>query len=168
MTREIGMLALLIRVVVLTTIYLLVLTSLHPGDILTGLVLSTLVVVAATRVSSSRPASGPPLLRRLAGVPALIGGTIVDLAKGTWDTAACLVGRGLPHGGLVEVPIPPSGPATAAAWGIRVGFVPDTVVVQIDEQRGTMLLHVLDARDPDAVIAAQTDSYERRQRRVFP
>lgn len=31
-----------------------------------------------------------------------------------------------------------------------------------------MLLHVLDARDPDAVIAAQTDSYERRQRRVFP
>lgn len=168
MTREIGMLALLLRVVVLTTIYLLALTSLHPGDIVTGLVLSALVVATANRVGSSRPVSRSPVLRRLAGVPALIGGTIVDLAKGTWDTTVCLIGRGLPHGGLVEVPIPPSGPAAAAAWGIRVGFVPDTVVVDIDEQKGSMLLHVLDARDPDAVIAAQTDSYERRQRRVFP
>ncbi|MGZ3144490.1 Na+/H+ antiporter subunit E [Lentzea chajnantorensis] len=162
------MLALLVRVVVLTTIYLLVLTSLHPGDVATGLVLSTLVVVAAARVSSSQSAPSSSLPRRLAGVPALIGGTVVDLAKGTWDTVRCLVGRGLPHGGLVEVPIPPSGPAAAAAWGIRVGFVPDTVVVEIDERKGTMLLHVLDARDPDAVIATQTDSYERRQRRVFP
>jgi multisubunit Na+/H+ antiporter MnhE subunit len=168
MTREIGMLALLVRVVVLTTIYLLTLTSLHPGDVLTGLVLSTLVVAAATRVSSSGPEPRSTLLRRLAGVPALVGGTLVDLAKGTWDTTVCLVGRGLPHGGLVEVPIPPSGPAAAAAWGIRVGFVPDTVVVEIDEEKGSMLLHVLDARDPDAVIAAQTDSYQRRQRRVFP
>ncbi|MFD7660724.1 Na+/H+ antiporter subunit E [Actinosynnema sp. NPDC059797] len=66
------------------------------------------------------------------------------------------------------VPIPPRGPAAAAAWGIRVGFVPDTVVVELDERKGSMLLHVLDARDPDAVIAAQLDSYERRQRRVFP
>jgi len=30
------------------------------------------------------------------------------------------------------------------------------------------LLHVLDARDPDAVRAGQLESYERRQRRVFP
>ncbi|MFD7659034.1 Na+/H+ antiporter subunit E, partial [Actinosynnema sp. NPDC059797] len=101
------MLALLVRVVVLTAVYLLVLTSLHPGDVATGLVLSTLVVVAAARVSSSRPEPSSSLPRRLACAPALIGGTMVDLAKGTWDTVRCLTGRGLPHGGLVEVPIPP-------------------------------------------------------------
>ena len=162
------MVALLLRVVVLTAIYLLVLTSLRPGDLVVGLVLATLIVAVRHAVSPARPAPRVPLLRRLAGVPALIGGTLVDLARGTWQTAASLVGRRLTHGGLVEVPIPPSDAAAAAAWGVRVGFVPDTVVVDIDETRGRMLLHVLDARDPDAVVATQLDSYQRRQRRVFP
>lgn len=158
--------ALLLRVVALTAVYLLALTSLRPGDVLVGFVLSTVIVVAARRVRPAEPP--PPLGRRLAGVPALIGGTLVDLVVGTWQTAVSLVGRGPTEGGLVEIPIPPGAPASAAAWGVRVGFVPDTVVVEVDEHRGRMLLHVLDARDPDAVIAAQLDSYRRRQRRVFP
>jgi multisubunit Na+/H+ antiporter MnhE subunit len=158
----------LLRIVALTAIYLLVLTSLHPGDVLTGLVLSTVIVAVGGRLDLGGPPPRAPLHRRLAAVPALIGGTLVDLVRGTWQTAIRLVGRGLPHSGLVEVPIPRSGPASAAAWGVRVGFVPDTVVVDIDEERGRMLLHVLDARDPSAVIAEQHDSYERRQRRVFP
>ena len=53
--------------------------------------------------------------------------------------------------GLVTVPIPASTPPSAAAWGVRVGLTPDTVVVELDEERGEMLLHVIDARDPDAV-----------------
>jgi multicomponent Na+:H+ antiporter subunit E len=52
--------------------------------------------------------------------------------------------------------------------GVRVGLTPDTVVVELDEERGEMLLHVIDARDPDAVRAEQLHSYRRRQRRVFP
>ena len=163
------MTVLVLRVVALTAVYLLVLTSLHPGDVLTGLVLATLLVVVGHRIRPVTPPQGVPLLRRLAGVPALIGGTLVDLARGTWQTAASLTGRTcLPDGGLVEVPIPPTGPPSAAAWGVRVGFVPDTVVVDIDEKEGRMLLHVLDARDPEAVVAEQLDSYERRQRRVLP
>ncbi len=163
------MIALLLRVVVLTAVYLLVLTSLNPGDVLVGLVLSALLVVVSGRV---RPHGPPPpraaLGRRLAGVPALIGGTLVDLVIGTWQTAVHLIRRRPVAAGLVEVPIPRGGPVVAAAWGVRVGLVPDTVVVEVDEERGRMLLHVLDARDPDAVIAAQHDSYRRRQRRVFP
>lgn len=162
------MLGLLLRIVVLTGIYLLVLTSLHPGDVATGLVLATVLVLASRRVRSSGDPGQATLRARLAGVPGLIGGTLVDLVKGTWDTAFCLVGRGLRHGGLVEVPIPPSDAPAAAAWGVRVGFVPDTVVVELDEKRGRMLLHVIDARDPAAVVAGQLDSYRRRQRRVFP
>ncbi len=162
------MIALLLRVLVLTAIYLLALTSLHPGDILTGLVLATVIVAVRRTVSSARPAPRAPLFRQLAGLPALVGGTLVDLARGTWDTAVNLMGRGLADGGLVEVPIPRTSPTSAAAWGVRVGFVPDTVVVDVDEERGRMLLHVLDARDPEAVAAEQIDSYQRRQRRVFP
>ncbi|GAA3463747.1 Na+/H+ antiporter subunit E [Saccharothrix longispora] len=162
------MIALLLRVLVLTSVYLLALTSLHPGDVLVGLVLSGALVAVAGRVRPHEPPPRAELGRRLAGVPALVGGTLVDLAVGTWRTAACLVGRGPSAAGLVEVPIPRGGPASAAAWGVRVGFVPDTVVVEVDEERGRMLLHVLDARDPDAVVAGQLDSYRRRQRRVLP
>jgi len=67
----------------------------------------------------------------------------------------------------VSIPIGASA-TSAAAWGVRVGLAPDTIVVEIDEQRGELLLHVLDARDRDAVRLAQQDSYQRRQRRVFP
>jgi multisubunit Na+/H+ antiporter MnhE subunit len=79
----------------------------------------------------------------------------------------CVTPRRTPPG-LVTIPIPPCPPTSAAAWGIRVGITPDTVVVDLDEERGRMLLHVIDARDPDAVRAEQLDSYRRRQRRVFP
>ena len=58
-----------LRVVVLTAIYLLVLTSVHPGDVLTGLVLSVLLVAAGRRIRPLGPAVDEPLPRRLAGVP---------------------------------------------------------------------------------------------------
>ena len=46
----------LLRIAVLTGVYLLCLTSLRPGDVLTGLVLSTLLAALAGRpVLSARP-----------------------------------------------------------------------------------------------------------------
>jgi multisubunit Na+/H+ antiporter MnhE subunit len=64
--------------------------------------------------------------------------------------------------------IPPTTALSAAAWGVRVNLTPGTVVVEIDERGGHMLLHVIDARDPDAVRAEQMGTYQRLQRRVFP
>ena len=157
-----------LRVVALTAIYLLVLTSVHPEDILTGVVLAVVLVAAGRRI---RPLGPPPVesaARRLVGVAALVGGTLVELVRSTWRTALwCLNPRRSPPG-LVTVPIPPCPPTSAAAWGVRVGITPDTVVVEVDEERGRMLLHVIDARNPDAVRAGQLDSYRRHQRRVFP
>ena len=126
-----------------------------------------MLVAAGRRIRPLGPAPGVPLARRLAGAPALVAGTAVDLARSTWRTAVWCLHPGRTPAGLVTIPIPPCTPSSAAAWGIRVGLTPDTVVVELDE-RGRMLLHVIDARDPDAARAAQLDSYERRQRRVFP
>ena len=157
-----------LRVVVLTVVYLLVLTSVHLGDVVVGVVVSVLLVMAGRRIGPLGPAVGEPLAQRLLGVPALVGGTLVDLVASTWRTARwCLTPRRTPPG-LVTVPIPACTAPSAAAWGVRVGITPDTVVVELDEERGRMLLHVLDARDPDAVRADQLRSYQRRQRRVFP
>jgi multisubunit Na+/H+ antiporter MnhE subunit len=157
-----------LRVVALTAIYLLVLTSVHPGDVLVGVVLSVALVLGGRRIRPLGPPSSQPLARRLAGLPALVGGTLVDIVRSTWTTAVWCVNPRRTAPGLVTIPIPPCPPTSAAAWGIRVGITPDTVVVELDEERGRMLLHVIDAGDPDAVRAEQLDSYQRRQRRVFP
>jgi multisubunit Na+/H+ antiporter MnhE subunit len=158
----------LLRVCALTAIHLLVLMSVHLGDVLTGFVLSVLLVAAGRRIRPLGPPPADPLARRLAGVPALVGGTLVDIARSTWRTALwCLNSRRTPPG-LVTVPIPACSAPSAAAWGVRVGITSDTVVVELDEERGRMVLHVLDTRDPDAVRADQLRSYQRRQRRVFP
>lgn len=157
-----------LRVAGLTAIYLLVLTSVHPGDIAVGLVLSTVLVLLGRRMARLGDPPDLPLARRLARVPALIGGTLVDLAVSTWRTAVWCLHPRRTRSGFVTVAIPSCSPVSAAAWGVRVGITPDSLVVELDEQEGRMLLHVLDARDPDAVRAEQLCSYERRQRGVFP
>ena len=68
-----------LRVAVLTAIYLLVLTSLHPGDVLTGIVLSVLLVGTGRRIRPLGPPVDEPLPRRLAGVPAAA-------RRGRWST----------------------------------------------------------------------------------
>ena len=126
-----------LRVVVLTAIYLLVLTSLHPGDVLTGLVLSVLLVVAGRRIRPLGPPVDEPLPRRLAGVPGLIGGTLVDLPASTWRTALWCLSPRRTTSGLVTVPIPPCHVRRRLRrGGCGSGLTPDTVVVELDEERG--------------------------------
>ena len=165
------MIAVLGRIAALTAVYLLALTSLAPGDVVVGVVLAALVVTAGRWIRIPGQASRPPGTtwpRRLAGVPALVGGTLVDMARESWQIAGyCLRGR-LPAPGLVEVPIPRAAPSSAAAWAIRVGLAPASVVVEVDDEQGRLLVHVPDGRDPDAVRRDQLRSYERRQARVFP
>jgi multisubunit Na+/H+ antiporter MnhE subunit len=157
-----------LRVAVLTWIYLLVLTSLHPGDVLVGIVLSTLLVTVGWRIRPLGPPADQSLWHRLAGVPRLLGGGLVEIARSTWRTALWCVHPGDAEPGMVAMSIPRTTAPSAAAWGVRVNLTPGTIVVELDERRGRMLLHVIDARDPDAVRAEQMDSYQRLQRRVFP
>jgi multisubunit Na+/H+ antiporter MnhE subunit len=164
------MISVVVRVAALTGVYLLILTSLAPGDILVGLGLSIVLVAAERRLGRTRrpvrqPGTSPG--RRLVGLPALVGGTLVDMARASWQVAGYCLGR-RPKSGLVTVPIRPHDPVSATAWAIRVGLAPDTVVVDVDDERGKLLLHVLDASDPAAVRQNQENSYRRQQARVFP
>lgn len=166
------MVAMVVRVVALTAVYLLLLNSAQPGDLLVGATLALLVVLGGTRVlgPDRRPAPPPGTTpwRRLAGVPALVGFTVVDMCRGSWQVAMHCLGVRPMAPGVVTLPIRPNAPASATAWAVRVGLSPDSVVVDVDDERGELVLHVLDARDPEAVQHAQQDSYWRAQRRVFP
>jgi multisubunit Na+/H+ antiporter MnhE subunit len=162
------MIGILLRVVALTGLYLLIVSSTKLGDIATGVVLASLVVAVGHRLRrTSAPTSARATLRRLAGVPALIGGTLVDVVAGSVEVIRCCLRRP-PDPGLVWLPTGPTSPSSFAAWGIRLGITPNTVVVDVDEERGAVLVHVLDAHDPDTVRDEQMASYRSRQQRVFP
>lgn len=165
------MIAAIVRVGALTAVYLIVLSSVAPADILVGALLATLVVLAGSAMRRDwhpdRPAGTTPW-RRIAGLPALVGVTVLDMCRASWTVSAHCLGLRPMAPGQVEMSIRPGSPASAAAWAIRVGLSPDTVVVDVDDEKGTLVLHVLDARDPDAIRRQQTVSYERAQRRVFP
>lgn len=162
------MIGILLRVVALTGLYLLIVSSAKLGDIATGVVLAALVVAVGRRHrGTSAPTSARATLRRLAGVPALIGGTLADVVTGSAQVIRCCLLRP-PDPGLVWLPTGPTSPASFAAWGIRLGITPNTVVVDVDEERGAVLVHVLDAHDPETVRDEQLASYRSRQQRVFP
>jgi multisubunit Na+/H+ antiporter MnhE subunit len=166
------MIGILLRVAALTGLYLLIVSSTKLGDIVTGVVLAALVVAVGRRhreaASRTTPStSARATLRRLAGVPALIGGTLVDVVTGSAEVIRCCLRRP-PDPGLVWLPTGPTSPSSFAAWGIRLGITPNTVVVDVDEECGAVLVHVLDAHDPEGVRAEQMAAYRSRQHRVFP
>ena len=152
----------------LTIVYLLVLTSMHPGDVLVGAVLSA--AIAAASMFARPPARiGPPLTRRLAAAPAFALGTLADMVRGNWHVALYVLGgRRLESPGIVAIPRGERTSAGVAAWGYITAISPDEIVLEADDERGPLLVHLLDARDGPAIRARHERTYEQRQRRVFP
>ena len=151
----------------LTAVYLLVLASAQPGDVLTGVAVAMPIAVAVARRLPHRRVD-QPLARRLLAVPALAVGTLADMVRGTWHVALYVLGRGqLETPGLVTIPKDTRTRSAVAAWGYLTALSPDEVVVDVDEQ-DVLLIQVLDTRDADGIRVRHQRVYERRQRRVFP
>jgi multisubunit Na+/H+ antiporter MnhE subunit len=91
--------------------------------------------------------------------------TGADVVSGTWRTALfCL---GVPaKPGFAEIPRGDRSPARVALWGVLTGEAPDEYPVDVDGERGVLIVHVLDSSDPDAVRARHARADERWQRKV--
>jgi len=153
--------------VALTIVYLLVLTSVHPGDVLVGAILSA-AIAAATAFARPPSHIGPPLTRRLAAAPAFALGTLADVVRGNWHVAQYVLGFRRLESGIVAIPRGERTSSGVAAWGYLTAISPDELVVDADDERSVLLVHLLDARDVSAIRARHAQTYERRHRRVFP
>jgi multicomponent K+:H+ antiporter subunit E/multicomponent Na+:H+ antiporter subunit E len=76
--------------------------------------------------------------------------------------------RRLEQPGLVRIPIGERSERGVAVSALATTLSPGTVLVDVDWERRDLLLHVIDASDPDAVRARLQRFYDRFQRRVFP
>ncbi len=150
------------RVVGLVAVYLLVLTSLAPGDILVGTLLAT-VIVGASRPHDPRPRVG--WLGWLRALLATLLATGAEMAIGTVRTVRfALGGRARP--GFVEIERGERSRRAVALWGVLTGEAPDEYPVDVDAARDVLIVHVLDARDPDGIRARHDRARQRWQRHV--
>jgi multisubunit Na+/H+ antiporter MnhE subunit len=153
----------------LGVLYVLTLVSTDPIDLVTGSAVgAVLLVLMGTRLRPVR-AAAPGLAARIAWFPVFAGAVLVDVLKGTWDVALRVLHlRTVDSPGLIWVPLGERSDHGVAVWALVTTLSPGSVYVDIDEEGRRLLLHVLDASDPDAHRAQMQHFYDRYQRRVFP
>jgi multicomponent Na+:H+ antiporter subunit E len=162
-----------VSVALLAVVYTATLASDDPLDVATGALLGGVVLAISHRwttrlgVLGSRPA--PSTLRRaLAAVP-FAGAVAWEVALGTWQVALIASGlRPLRSPGLLELPIGERSERGVAVFAMAVGLSPGTVLLEVDDDRGVLVLHAIDASDPDVLRARLDRLYTRWQRPVVP
>jgi multicomponent Na+:H+ antiporter subunit E len=157
--------AILLRGAALAAVYLLVLTSVEPGDLLIGGVLGVAVAFAVRPRHPHGAAPSPPALVRVGAAAAVVADTALEMVRGSWRVARfCLGARATP--GLVEIPRSGRSRMQVGLWGVLTGEAPDEVPVDVDETRDVLIVHLVDSDDPEAVRARHARSHERGRGQV--
>ena len=154
----------------LVLIYLLVLASIDPWDVVLGALLGAVLLVGTRGyVVDGRPTPILGLARRIVAFLPFAAATVWDILRGTWRVALVVLHlRPLRHPGIVSVPIGERTPLGVAVSSLVTTLSPGAFLVDVDEADRTMLIHVLDATDPDMIRDEHEAFYQRYQRHVFP
>ena len=171
----------LLAAVLLTLTYAFVLASFDPWDLMAGAALAAaLLVVFGNSVFGGPTASGesasdrdrvrgPGLLGRVAAFGPLAAAAAWTIIEGTWEvTLVTLHLRKLDRPGIVAVPVGERTPTGVAVSALITTLSPGTFLVDVDEERGVMLIHTINAGEPEVVREAHQEFYRHYQRKVFP
>ena len=161
---------LLVSAVALGALYVLTLTSTDPLDLAIGMLLGLALAALLDRRMHLAPEGGAvSQIGRVLWSPVFVAAVLADVLYGTWDVSLRVLHlRPVAHPGLVRIPIGQRSERGIAVSALATTLSPGTVLIEVDRQRDDLLLHVIDASDPDAVRERLQRFYERYQRRVFP
>ena len=168
-----GLLRGLLAVATLTALYLATLASAHPLDIAAGVVIAVVALTISRPLLAATATSPAPTQpsgwRRLLAAPGFALAVCREIVAGTLAVMGYSLGlRRIERPGIVGIPIGERSATGVAVSALVTTLSPGTTLVEVDEARGVMWLHVLDARDPEGVRAAHQRFYERHQRKLFP
>ncbi len=156
-------------VVLLTLTYALVLGSFAPADLAMGVIISGVLVYGTRRFTFGEKAASPNILSRFLYFWPFLVAEIWNIITGTWEVALVTLHiKPLVSPGIVAVPIRERTPAGVAVSAMATTLSPGTFLVDVDWERGVMLIHSIDASDPEEVRREHQKFYERWQRKVFP
>jgi multicomponent Na+:H+ antiporter subunit E len=154
----------------LALVYALTLASTDPVDLALGAALGAALAGAlANRLRLGPRGEAPPPAAHLLGLPLFAAAVLADVAQGTWDVGLRVLHvRPLGRPGLVRVPMGERSERGVAVSALATTLSPGSVLVDLDWERRDILLHVIDASDPDGVRERLQRFYDRYQWRVFP
>jgi multisubunit Na+/H+ antiporter MnhE subunit len=159
-----------VAVLALTAIYLLMLISLNPWDIMIGLIISTTLVLVFRGPLGLRTATaGPSPAERLRALPAFVARSIWDVITGAISVALMVLHlRPLAARHFIEIPFDDDTPAGVALNALLTTLSPGSVLIDVDWERRVVLYHLLDDADPEEIRRTYRELYERYQRHVLP
>ena len=142
-------------------VFALMVASFNWQNVLIGLGISALFTWIFRRQVIPRPL--PPndlVLHLLVYAPKLLWYLLIDILKGTWQVAMTTAGlRPLSQPGIVKVPLGAHSPYGVGPVGYFITLSPGSFMVDVDWDERVMLLHVIDASDPDEVRATAEKYY---------
>lgn len=155
-------------ILLLTGVYAMVLASFHPWDLFFGAVVSGLLVYAfRSFVFGGRPDRLTGLAGRCAAFFPFVVAILWDVVKGTWEVALITLHvRPLVEPGVIRLPVGERTPTGVAVLGLVTTLSPGAFLIEANDE--FMLIHVINASDPDAFRQDREDFYRRYQRKVFP
>lgn len=160
-------------IALLTVVYAFVLASFKPLDLLFGAIASGILVLSLSRFLfighgwSATIRGG--FLSRVLAFPAYAAAVIWDITQGTWTVTLYSLGlRKLRSPGIVAVPLGERTPVGVAVSSLATTLSPGTFLVEVDWEREVMLIHAIEAEDPDAVRDSLEHMYQKYQKKVFP
>lgn len=160
----------LFSIVLLTLVYALVLASFKPWDLGIGAAVSgVLFLTARGYLFGGEPEMGGSLPGRVAAFVPFAAAVIRDVVVGTWEVALITLHlRPLESPGIVAIPLGERSPTGVAVSALVMTLSPGEFLVEVDWERKVMLMHVIDAVNPDAIRHKHDEFYRRYQRKVFP
>ena len=138
-------------------------SSLAPLHLISGVLLAVLIPMLLNRALDD-----PVTIRRPGVALGLAAVVFWDIIVANLAVARRVLGplaRLKP--GFIEVPLDLGHPDAIALLARIVAITPGTVVVDIDEERTRILVHVLDLDDPAQLIAEIKHRYERPLKDIF-
>ncbi len=164
------MILVILMLAVGTGIYALTLASLAWQDLLFGAALTGVLLLAFRRVALPRPLpSSGRVLKALVYFPIFVFYVNWDIVVGTWQVAMIVCGfRKLEHPGIIRVPLGDRSPTATGIAGLVITLSPGTFLVDVDWERREMLIHAIDASDPDGLREAYDRFYRNVARHVVP
>lgn len=136
-----------------TAVFCMVIGNFAWQNMVMGLALSGGLTYMLRQQVVPRPLPPLPLAAHLLiYAPVLIYYLFIDIVKGTWQVATTTLGfEPLHKPGIIKYPIPTSSPYGAGPVGYFITLSPGSFLVDIDWDEKVLLVHVLDASDPDAL-----------------
>ncbi len=159
----------ILAVLLLGLVYILMLGSLDPRDLLVGVIVGGLLIWWQTRGHPAEPLTFPDFARRAVAFVPFVLAVFWTIVTGTWQMSLVVLRlRPSDRGGIIVVPMGERSPSAVVIQGLMETLSPGSVLIDLDWSERLMLIHIMDATDPTGAVRGRQQFYERFQRAVFP